>query len=153
MYFVDMSLSLPSIRALLAFSCLSCLEKLSFHYMQEILVIRKMQPCLPSFKAEFTQSVPLTRIRDIAHRNDIPHDLKVVIVAATKYYFFNFSFHSQHLPVLLIIKNNIYLSFSKKSNILYKTSFTEMLALKIWCPQKQCSKELPRNLDNIVRHL
>ncbi|XP_075085302.1 phosphoglucan, water dikinase, chloroplastic-like isoform X2 [Nicotiana tabacum] len=44
--------------------------------LQEILVIRKMQPCLPSFKAEFTQSVPLTRIRDIAHRNDIPHDLK-----------------------------------------------------------------------------
>ncbi|KAL0746792.1 hypothetical protein Bca101_028794 [Brassica carinata] len=26
--------------------------------------------------AEFTASVPLTRIRDIAHRNDIPHDLK-----------------------------------------------------------------------------
>lgn len=44
--------------------------------LQEILVIRKMQPCLPSFKAEFTASVPLTRIRDIAHRNDIPHDLK-----------------------------------------------------------------------------
>ncbi|KAL3329444.1 hypothetical protein AABB24_036503 [Solanum stoloniferum] len=47
--------------------------------LQEILVIRKMQPCLPSFKAEFTASVPLTRIRDIAHRNDIPHDLKQVI--------------------------------------------------------------------------
>ncbi|CAN4090771.1 unnamed protein product [Withania somnifera] len=44
--------------------------------LQEILVIRKMQPCMPSFKAEFTASVPLTRIRDIAHRNDIPHDLK-----------------------------------------------------------------------------
>ncbi|CAH9136523.1 unnamed protein product [Cuscuta epithymum] len=44
--------------------------------LQEILVIRKIQPCLPSFKAEFTASVPLTRIRDIAHRNDIPHDLK-----------------------------------------------------------------------------
>lgn len=43
---------------------------------QEVLVIRKIQPCLPSFKAEFTASVPLTRIRDIAHRNDIPHDLK-----------------------------------------------------------------------------
>ncbi|KAH7573367.1 hypothetical protein JRO89_XS03G0130200 [Xanthoceras sorbifolium] len=43
---------------------------------QEILVIRKIHPCLPSFKAEFTASVPLTRIRDIAHRNDIPHDLK-----------------------------------------------------------------------------
>ncbi|OMP05625.1 Carbohydrate binding module family 20 [Corchorus olitorius] len=44
---------------------------------QEVLVIRKIQPCLPSFKAEFTASVPLTRIRDIAHRGDIPHDLKV----------------------------------------------------------------------------
>lgn len=43
---------------------------------QELLVIRKIHPCLPSFKAEFTASVPLTRIRDIAHRNDIPHDLK-----------------------------------------------------------------------------
>ncbi|KAJ8449699.1 hypothetical protein Cgig2_001355 [Carnegiea gigantea] len=42
----------------------------------EILVIRKIHPCLPSFKAEFTASVPLTRIRDIAHRGDIPHDLK-----------------------------------------------------------------------------
>ncbi|GLJ26894.1 hypothetical protein SUGI_0526130 [Cryptomeria japonica] len=43
---------------------------------KEILVIRKVHPCLPSFKSEFTASVPLTRIRDIAHRNDIPHDLK-----------------------------------------------------------------------------
>lgn len=46
--------------------------------MQDILVIRKIHPCLPSFKSEFTASVPLTRIRDIAHRNDIPHDLKVI---------------------------------------------------------------------------
>lgn len=46
--------------------------------IQELLVIRKIHPCLPSFKAEFTASVPLTRIRDIAHRNDIPHDLKVI---------------------------------------------------------------------------
>ncbi|GMP55368.1 hypothetical protein CsSME_00020210 [Camellia sinensis var. sinensis] len=44
---------------------------------EEVVVIRKIHPCLPSFKAEFTASVPLTRIRDIAHRNDIPHDLKV----------------------------------------------------------------------------
>lgn len=44
--------------------------------LQELLVIRKIHPCLPSFKAEFTASVPLTRIRDIAHRGDIPHDLK-----------------------------------------------------------------------------
>ena len=57
-------------------------NKLCFIYifvnMQELLVIRKIHPCLPSFKAEFTASVPLTRIRDIAHRNDIPHDLKVI---------------------------------------------------------------------------
>nr|CAD1820378.1 unnamed protein product [Ananas comosus var. bracteatus] len=43
---------------------------------QDVLVIRKIQPCLPSFKSEFTASVPLTRIRDIAHRGDIPHNLK-----------------------------------------------------------------------------
>ncbi|XAR58188.1 Phosphoglucan, water dikinase [Bertholletia excelsa] len=43
---------------------------------EEVVVIRKIHPCLPSFKAEFTASVPLTRIRDIAHRSDIPHDLK-----------------------------------------------------------------------------
>ncbi|XP_022955527.1 phosphoglucan, water dikinase, chloroplastic-like isoform X4 [Cucurbita moschata] len=43
---------------------------------QASLIVRKIHPCLPSFKSEFTSSVPLTRIRDIAHRNDIPHDLK-----------------------------------------------------------------------------
>jgi phosphoglucan, water dikinase len=35
-----------------------------------------MQTKLPSFSESFTASVPLTRIRDIAHRNDIPSDLK-----------------------------------------------------------------------------
>lgn len=30
----------------------------------------------PSFADQFTVTVPLTRIRDIAHRNDIPSDLK-----------------------------------------------------------------------------
>lgn len=34
---------------------------------------------LPSFTEAFTASVPLTRIRDIAHRNDIPSDLKAEI--------------------------------------------------------------------------
>lgn len=43
---------------------------------EELVVARKIHPNLPSFTAEFTASVPLTRIRDIAHRNDIPHDLK-----------------------------------------------------------------------------
>lgn len=31
---------------------------------------------LPSFSGEFRQAVPFTRIRDIAHRNDIPQNLK-----------------------------------------------------------------------------
>ena len=44
--------------------------------LNERLVIQKIHPCLPAFKAEFTASVPLTRIRDIAHRSDIPRDLK-----------------------------------------------------------------------------
>lgn len=39
-------------------------------------VIRKIFPQLPSYSSQFTVSVPLTRIRDIAHRNDIPKDLK-----------------------------------------------------------------------------
>ncbi|KAK1270965.1 hypothetical protein QJS04_geneDACA004426 [Acorus gramineus] len=53
---------------------------------QDVLVIQKIHPCLPSFKSEFTASVPLTRIRDIAHRNDIPHELK----------FFAFLIHFNH---------------------------------------------------------
>eukprot|EP00878_Enallax_costatus_P003846 GHUV01004062.1.p1 GENE.GHUV01004062.1~~GHUV01004062.1.p1 ORF type:complete len:1053 (+),score=249.89 GHUV01004062.1:1558-4716(+) len=40
------------------------------------LLARKIHTRLPSFGEAFTQQVPLTRIRDIAHRNDIPHDLK-----------------------------------------------------------------------------
>ena len=57
--------------------------------MQEILVIRKIHPCLPSFKAEFTASVPLTRIRDIAHRNDIPKDIKVTLPEVFSVYILN----------------------------------------------------------------
>lgn len=44
--------------------------------LKELVVVRKIHPCLPAFKAEFSASIPLTRIRDIAHRNDIPQDLK-----------------------------------------------------------------------------
>lgn len=40
------------------------------------LAARRVIPWLPSFSGDFTQSVPLTRIRDIAHRSDIPHELK-----------------------------------------------------------------------------
>ena len=43
------------------------------------LVMRQIHPWLPSFSSEFTCSVPLTRIRDIAHRNDIPQDMKLEI--------------------------------------------------------------------------
>ncbi len=39
-------------------------------------VIRKIFPWLPSYDSAFMRSEPLTRIRDIAHRNDIPKDLK-----------------------------------------------------------------------------
>lgn len=39
-------------------------------------VARWLQTQIPSLSAEFRRSEPLTRIRDIAHRNDIPQDLK-----------------------------------------------------------------------------
>jgi len=39
-------------------------------------ILRKVYPWLPSFADDFCRREPLTRIRDIAHRNDIPHDLK-----------------------------------------------------------------------------
>ncbi|GLC50621.1 2,3-dihydroxyphenylpropionate/2, 3-dihydroxicinnamic acid 1,2-dioxygenase [Pleodorina starrii] len=41
-----------------------------------ILAARRMHSRLPSFSGQFRASTPLTRIRDIAHRNDIPKDLK-----------------------------------------------------------------------------
>ncbi|XP_057746448.1 phosphoglucan, water dikinase, chloroplastic-like [Arachis stenosperma] len=53
--------------------------------IQEVLEICKIYPSLASFKAEFTASVSLTRIRDIAHRNDIPYDLKIVFPQYLKY--------------------------------------------------------------------
>ncbi|KAK9806472.1 hypothetical protein WJX73_000758 [Symbiochloris irregularis] len=40
------------------------------------VIARKVHARLPSFSDAYTQSTPLTRIRDIAHRNDIPSDLK-----------------------------------------------------------------------------
>ena len=39
-------------------------------------VIRRIYPYLPSHEAEFRRHEPLTRIRDIAHRNDLPKELK-----------------------------------------------------------------------------
>ena len=42
----------------------------------DALLARRMQTRIPSFTDEFMQSTPLTRIRDIAHRNDISQELK-----------------------------------------------------------------------------
>ena len=39
-------------------------------------VMRKIYPWLPAFDTEFKRAEPLTLIRDIAHRNDIPRELK-----------------------------------------------------------------------------
>lgn len=39
-------------------------------------ITRTIKKSLPSFNDQFTTAVPLTRIRDIAHRNDIPSQLK-----------------------------------------------------------------------------
>ncbi len=39
-------------------------------------IVRKIYPWLPSFDTPFMRAEPLTRIRDIAHRNDIPRELK-----------------------------------------------------------------------------
>jgi phosphoglucan,water dikinase len=40
------------------------------------LLLRRIYPWLPSTGEAFVRPEPLTRIRDIAHRNDIPQDLK-----------------------------------------------------------------------------
>lgn len=40
------------------------------------ILVRRVMPLLLSFAPHFTCATPLTRIRDIAHRNDIPQDLK-----------------------------------------------------------------------------
>ncbi|XP_045786911.1 uncharacterized protein LOC123882139 isoform X2 [Trifolium pratense] len=55
--------------------CLAGVSK-RFYADSEFPVCRKIHPCLLSFKPVFTASIPPTRIRDIAHGNDIPHDLK-----------------------------------------------------------------------------
>jgi phosphoglucan,water dikinase len=43
---------------------------------ENALVTRKIYPYLPSHDSAFLRAEPLTRIRDIAHRNDIPRQLK-----------------------------------------------------------------------------
>jgi phosphoglucan,water dikinase len=39
-------------------------------------ILRRIYPYLPAWGDEFRRAEPLTRIRDIAHRNDIPRELK-----------------------------------------------------------------------------
>ncbi len=43
---------------------------------ENAFIIRKIYTWLPSFDSTFMRAEPLTLIRDIAHRNDIPKDLK-----------------------------------------------------------------------------
>jgi phosphoglucan, water dikinase len=43
---------------------------------ENFFIVRTIYPWLPSFDNDFLRSEPLTRIRDIAHRNDIPGELK-----------------------------------------------------------------------------
>lgn len=43
---------------------------------ENAFILRKIYPWLPSFDSAYTRQEPLTRIRDIAHRNDIPKELK-----------------------------------------------------------------------------
>lgn len=52
----------------------SALERLSTP--ETAWILRRIYPFLPSWGEEFRRSEPLTHIRDIAHRNDIPADLK-----------------------------------------------------------------------------
>lgn len=64
----------PAHHAHLAAEILRALEKLSTP--ENAFIVRKIYPWLPSPAADFQRPEPLTRIRDIAHRNDIPPDLK-----------------------------------------------------------------------------
>jgi phosphoglucan,water dikinase len=48
----------------------------SISSMNTAWIVRKIYPWLPSFADDFHRREPLTRIRDIAHRNDIPQALK-----------------------------------------------------------------------------
>jgi len=52
----------------------SALERLSTP--ETAWILRRIYPYLPSWGEDFRRSEPLTRIRDIAHRNDIPLELK-----------------------------------------------------------------------------
>jgi phosphoglucan,water dikinase len=64
----------PSRHATIAKDIFSLLMKAT--KPENAFVIRKIYPWLPSFRGAFTRAEPLTRIRDIAHRNDISKSLK-----------------------------------------------------------------------------
>jgi phosphoglucan,water dikinase len=64
----------PNHHAEAAWQIESALERLTNRETGWIL--RRIYPVLPSWGDEFRRSEPLTRIRDIAHRNDIPQELK-----------------------------------------------------------------------------
>jgi phosphoglucan, water dikinase len=64
----------PNHHAEAALQIESALERLSTP--ETAWILRRIYPFLPSWGEDFRRSEPLTRIRDIAHRNDIPPDLK-----------------------------------------------------------------------------
>jgi phosphoglucan,water dikinase len=64
----------PSNHARISQKIYSLLSKIA--NLENIFIIRKIYPWLPSFDSAFIRAEPLTLIRDIAHRNDIPQDLK-----------------------------------------------------------------------------
>ena len=72
----------PNHSAKHAFNIFKKLYKKIFFNSEQInensfsIVARSILRNLPSFDEQFMVQVPLTRIRDIAHRSDIPHDLK-----------------------------------------------------------------------------
>ena len=72
----------PNHSAQHAFNIFKKLYKQIFENSEQInensfsVVARSILRNLPSFNDQFMVAVPLTRIRDIAHRSDIPHDLK-----------------------------------------------------------------------------
>jgi len=66
----------PCAAANMAKAVTEALWQLAEHGDAERFIARRIFPSLPSYADQFTCSVPMTRIRDIAHRNDIPKDMK-----------------------------------------------------------------------------
>ncbi|GJQ59157.1 MAG: hypothetical protein D8M57_07060 [Candidatus Scalindua sp. AMX11] len=64
----------PSHHAKSAYHIEKCLKLCTTQ--DNMYIMRKIYPWLPSYDTPFTRAEPLTRIRDIAHRNDIPKELK-----------------------------------------------------------------------------